>query len=324
MMPPQQTMSTRTAPIADAEPRLAPGSRREAMLSRRRFLAGASTAVVAGLVADALLIEPRRVVVTRHTVGPLTGAARVRPFRIVQISDLHLQSVSGHEERIAETTTALAPDLIAITGDAIDRAARIDALEAFLDLLELRTPKLAILGNWEHWSGVDLGALERLYLRNGCRLLVNRSVRLTHEGQPILVTGLDDFVGGTPDLRRALVGQPLTTNHLLLAHCPEQRDHLAATPVRSPVPLGPGLTRPPAAGLLRPRLMLSGHTHGGQVTLGGWAPFRPRGSGRFVAGWYREAGTAMYVSRGLGTSVFPARFCASPELVVFDWTLAAG
>ena len=65
-------------------------------------------------------------------------------------------------------------------------------------------------------------------------------------------------------------------------------------------------------------LCLSGHTHGGQIALAGWAPFRPVGSGRFVAGFYDVPGCRLYVSRGVGTSVLPLRWGAAPEVAVFD------
>lgn len=65
-------------------------------------------------------------------------------------------------------------------------------------------------------------------------------------------------------------------------------------------------------------LMLSGHTHGGQIAVGGWAPLVPPGSGRYVRGWFRGDGAPpLYVSRGIGTSVLPLRFGATPELAVF-------
>lgn len=65
-------------------------------------------------------------------------------------------------------------------------------------------------------------------------------------------------------------------------------------------------------------LCLSGHTHGGQITVGGWAPFRPAGSGRFVAGFYEVPGCRLYVSKGLGISILPLRWGAAPEIAVFD------
>ncbi|HEU0012912.1 MAG TPA: hypothetical protein VFQ45_04475, partial [Longimicrobium sp.] len=71
--------------------------------------------------------------------------------------------------------------------------------------------------------------------------------------------------------------------------------------------------------LSRITLMLSGHTHGGQVNLFGWAPVLPRGSGRYVRGWFRDPGAIpLYVSRGIGTSQYPVRLGSPPELALFD------
>ncbi|NBC01413.1 MAG: hypothetical protein GVY15_11225 [Bacteroidetes bacterium] len=71
----------------------------------------------------------------------------------------------------------------------------------------------------------------------------------------------------------------------------------------------------------QPQAVLSGHTHGGQVQVLGWAPVRPPGSGRYVSGWYKESEPHLFVSRGIGTSVFPVRLGASPELPLFEWYL---
>lgn len=63
------------------------------------------------------------------------------------------------------------------------------------------------------------------------------------------------------------------------------------------------------------RLSLSGHTHGGQITLLGWAPWTPPGSGSFVAGEYTTRFGRLYVTRGVGTSLIPLRFGARSEVV---------
>lgn len=65
-------------------------------------------------------------------------------------------------------------------------------------------------------------------------------------------------------------------------------------------------------------LTVAGHTHGGQIRLGpGLVPFVPPGSGRFVAGWYDLPIGRVYVSRGTGTSIVPARFTCRPELPIY-------
>jgi predicted MPP superfamily phosphohydrolase len=190
----------------------------------------------------------------------------------------------------------------------VDRADALPALEAFLALLDPRVAKYAVLGNWEHWSGVDLRALAELYGRHNGRLLVNESV--AHPGGAVTITGVDDLAGA-PDLRGALRGAERAPLRLLLAHSPAYRDTVAAhgrpsgTPLSAPLDVGG-------------TLILSGHTHGGQVTVGGWAPLLPPGSGRYVRGWFRGDGAPpLYVSRGIGTSVLPVRFGSRPELAVF-------
>jgi uncharacterized protein len=284
-------------------------------LSRRQFLAGTAGLVVASVAANAFVIEPARISVTRHRFGSGTGSASIR---VTQLSDLHLQSVGGHEERLAHILTDLRPHLIVVTGDAIDRADNLAILDRFLALLP-PVPKLAILGNWEYWGQVDLAALTRVYAKWNCRLLRNESTVLSFDHHDLVVTGLDDLVGGRPDTTAAFAGLGATVNHLLLAHCPIHRDvYRAATSLgQQPVQASADARAHPV-----PQLMLAGHTHGGQIAPFGLAPFRPRGSGRYVSGWYRDAPTAMYVSRGLGTSIIRARLGAVPEVAHFEWALA--
>lgn len=271
---------------------------RQPLLTRRRFL-GTALAAGAGLAAaNAFGVQPNRVTITRHRIGPATG----HTVRVVQLTDLHLRDVGFHEHRVAKAVAEQRPDLLLLTGDSIDRRDRLPQLAEFLAELPTATHALAILGNWEHWAGVDLRALAGVYGRRGIQLLRNESVALRFPAGQLLVTGLDDLVGGRPDLAAATRGTGPAPDHLLIAHCPAQRDTLGA---------------------LEPSVLLSGHTHGGQLRLAGWAPFVPQGSGRYLSGWYRGGGPDLYVSRGLGTSVVPARVGAPPEVAVFDWALAS-
>jgi uncharacterized protein len=281
--------------------------------SRRRFLASAGLFPLAAL-ANGAIIEPRRVTISRHRVPPL-GVGSGSTLRVVQLSDLHLQDVGRFERRIAEHVNGLGADVIALTGDAIDKADRIEELDRFLRLLKPGPTRIATLGNWEHWGKVDLAELRRTYEASGCHLMVNESSILRHDGVEVLVTGVDDLTGGAPDIRAALAGMAPRSSHLVIAHSPLYRDVLAAAGWSG----GEDEAAPDGHSV---SLMLSGHTHGGQVSLFGWAPVRPPGSGRYVAGWYRDGGLPMYVSRGLGTSVAPIRFGSPPEIAVFDWVLA--
>jgi predicted MPP superfamily phosphohydrolase len=299
-------------------------------LSRRQWLAGvagAAAGVAAGASSTeaarrAFLVEPDRVTITRHRVGRGDRGPTPGPrLRVVQLSDLHLDGIGSREERVAAAVASVRPDLVVVTGDSIDDARRLGVLGDFLDLLDGGTRKFAVLGNREHVGGVDFRELERVYARRNCELLRNDVADLQIEGRHVLITGLDDLMGGTPDPARALVGSEPTPNHLLLAHCPAQRDKIRwqrVTPASTAkITDGPEVDLAP----FRPGWMLAGHTHGGQVAPFGLAIVRPRGSGRYVSGWYRDAVPAMYVSRGLGTSFIPARYRSSPEVAFFEWEL---
>jgi len=137
-------------------------------------------------------------------------------------------------------------------------------------------------------------------------LLLNESATVSIGRGRLLVAGLDDYTGGRPDLERAIAGAPTGTSIALLAHSPAYRDAIRS--------LNPGIV----SGMV----MFSGHTHGGQIAPFGWSPFRPPGSGRYVRGWYRDHAIPMYVSRGIGTSLIPARFFSPPEVALFEWNLA--
>lgn len=223
-----------------------------------------------------------------------------RNLTIVQISDLHLQSVNYQLRQLAEKLNRLQPDLICLTGDAIDKAGNLPVLRDFLALLDKKLQKTAILGNWEYWGKVDLLALKNLYAEHNTALLVNETMQYTLQGKTLAVTGVDDFVGGRAQFATAVKGYTLSDYHIVLNHCPQYSDAIARQ----------------AADTVPIDFILSGHTHGGQVNLLGYVPFLPQGSGYYVKGWYQN-NPAMYVSKGIGTSILPIRFGARAEIAVF-------
>jgi predicted MPP superfamily phosphohydrolase len=277
-----------------------PSLARRELLARMGILAGAVPVIGA---VDGLMITPRRLTATDHAVG--NDEARDAPrLSVLQLSDLHLKQIGDLEERLLEQVHARTPDVIVLTGDIVDRRGSLWQLELFLRRLPHAGRRFAIPGNWEHWAGISLESLERLYAGHGVELLVNRSAVFDHGGHRVRVTGLDDLVAGKPDADAALSAAEPCANHLLLAHCPAARDHLRLPRAHAPT------------------FMLSGHTHGGQIAPFGLAIKLPHGSGGYVSGWYRDDGVPLYVSRGIGTSLVPVRIGATPELAHFDWSLA--
>ena len=258
------------------------------------------------LILYAFIIEPNRFVVTRYQLNQ-QFASKNNSFKFVQISDLHLKQFNSRAQRIAEQVNKLKPNVVLFTGDSIDKVEQLDGFERFLSLLNKQTAKYAIMGNWEYWAGVDLKRLIKIYANHNCRLLINKSILHNHSDHSILITGLDDLVG-KPDLIKSLQGFPRQPNHLLLAHSPAYRDLFSSDELAK-------------IRQYKPQYMLSGHTHGGQLSLFGFTPIRPNGSGRYVSGWYRDGTIAMYVSRGLGVSILPVRIGVVPEIGYFEWFL---
>jgi predicted MPP superfamily phosphohydrolase len=220
---------------------------------------------------------------------------------LLQLSDLHLQSVDSVLVRAAEKINALKPDILFLTGDSVDRRAKLHLLDEFLGLIKDEIPKFAVLGNWEYWGKVDLARLNRIYADHNCRLLVNACEIAEVRRKKILVTGIDDFVGGDANIKTALKNYQDNDYHIILNHCPEYRD-LMVDQIR-PLP--------------QIDAVLAGHTHGGQINILGYIPVMPPGSGRYIKGWYAQAPAPMYVSRGIGNSVAPLRFNSRPEITTF-------
>lgn len=249
----------------------------------------------------AWLVEPNWVEVTYHEQSP----AERPPIRVAMLSDLHLDGVGYRERSVIEQLREVRPDVLVLAGDVVDGPSDIPRLHAFLSQIEV-PHAVAVLGNWEHWGEVPLEQLYALYRDHKVTLLVNASVQFPVDGRQIRLIGLDDATAGTPRLDVATKGSAGRAADLtiLVQHSP---GFFAAK------------STSPALGDHAFDLCLSGHTHGGQITLFGWAfgPLPP-GSGPFVAGRYDTAACPLYVSRGIGTSVLPLRLFAQPEIAVFD------
>jgi predicted MPP superfamily phosphohydrolase len=265
--------------------------------ARRKFIVTGLSAGLGAILLDSFWIEKYFIENNQFNLGHATEDSY--DSKVMQISDLHLQSLNSQLKRLIRRINAQKPDLILITGDSIDKKENVFMLDQFLQGIDHSIPKFAILGNWEYWGDVDLEELRHTYAGHNCELLINNSRQIIHNGKSIAITGLDDFVGGNANIDMALREFKKSDYHIILNHCPEYGDIIAEK----------------LKGRLHYDLMLSGHTHGGQINLFGFIPFKPKGSGRYLKGWYEELN--MYVSKGIGTSILPARFMARAEIAVF-------
>jgi predicted MPP superfamily phosphohydrolase len=248
--------------------------------------------------ARAALAEPYRLCVEQHIIRLQRLPRSLDGLRIVQLSDIHHSPFTGSEQikHAVETANSLAPDIIALTGDYVshDRSYAAPCAE-MLGRLRARYGVYAVLGNHDHWTDAPL--ITDLFRAEGIRVLINEGMRFEQRGAAFWLAGVDDTMVGLEDLPLALAGARRDELKLLLAHNPII------------------LRRAARAGV---DLVLSGHTHGGQVTWRSERSPSGRPRRRLLRGLGSRADTQIYVSRGLGTSVLPIRYGCPPEVSLLE------
>jgi len=216
-------------------------------------------------------------------------------LRIVQVSDLHAGGFMPPERlfRVRRTVEGLDPDLIVFTGDQLDRR-DVDAEIFVHGFAGIRAPMgvFGILGNHDHLAGTDLAIAALAAV--GVTPLVNDAALLERDGEAIALAGVDDpeaTVGPGPDF--SALARHEAPFRLLLAHQPQLW---------------------PAAAAAGADITLSGHTHGGQITLRHGRVNVARLGTPYVTGPYLRPGHLLYVSRGVGVGAVPIRFGVSAEV----------
>ncbi|HKO99904.1 MAG TPA: metallophosphoesterase [Pyrinomonadaceae bacterium] len=251
-----------------------------------------------GAAARSALSEPHRLTIEHHQIFLRRLPAALDGFRIVQLSDIHLSRFTSSQqiERAVQTATNLQPDIIALTGDYISKERQYAAPCAeLLGKLRARHGVYAVLGNHDHWT--DAALITDLFRAEGITVLVNQGMRFEKDGAAFWLAGVDDTMVGLEDLPLALAGSRDDEMKLLLAHNPIILRRAAREGVD---------------------LVLSGHTHGGQVKLTSDRSTSARPRRRVLKGLASEGETQIYVTRGLGTVVLPVRFGCPPEVSLLE------
>ncbi len=269
-------------------------------LTRRHFLAATAGALGAAALGDGFLVEPAAVQVTRHEL-PIPGLpAALDGVRIACLADVHLHGAVSRAARAAlEQLDRERPEIVVLAGDICNHRRDLPTLTAWARDARGSVATFATFGNWEHQARISRSSAAAAYGRAGVELLFNSSARVRIRDEGVTIVGLDDPVVGRPDPMAALADVGARDIAVWVLHGPGYVDEL-------PQSIAP-----------RPALLVAGHTHGGQVRLPGFTPVLPVGSGRFVAGWYRDTLAPLYVSRGIGTVFVPARLFCPPELPLF-------
>ncbi|HVH69033.1 MAG TPA: metallophosphoesterase [Gemmatimonadales bacterium] len=269
-------------------------------LTRRQLLLGTAGFITAAGLGDGFLVEPTAIEVTRHDVFVPQLPHDLEELRIACVTDLHLHK--GLHRAARATLEHLArerPHLVTLIGDMCNWKSDLQYLTAWAREAHGSLATVATLGNWEHDAGIDRSTAEAAYGRAGVELLFNSAARVRVGTGTFTVVGIDDPVLGRPDVAAAVRDADSAAPALWMLHAPGFVD---------------GITRDQFP---RPAAILTGHTHGGQVRLPFLTPYTPYGSGRFVAGWYRDTLAPLYVARGIGCVGIPARLFCRPEIAVF-------
>jgi predicted MPP superfamily phosphohydrolase len=220
------------------------------------------------------------------------------PLRIVHLSDLHMSGriTRKYFERVVEESNALEPDIVAITGDIIEREHCLDWIPATLGQLQAKSGVYYVLGNHDRHVDVNrmkaaLDAAGLVHLGAECRQISIRGVPVVLGGNELPWFEPPSDFAHCPS--HDAIGLPL---RILLAHSPDQFAWAQANEVD---------------------LVLAGHLHGGQVRLPIMgAIFSPSRSGvRYALGVFTAGNAVMHVSRGTG-SLTPLRFNCPPEIAL--------
>lgn len=274
-------------------------------LSRRKFLKlAAGSAMSIGLSAAvgsayATRIEPNNVDLTRLTLPLRHLSPAFDGLTIAHISDFHLGGWMTPDQMtgIAEQVNALKPDVIAITGDFVERpvdTGLADNLIQSLRQFQAHDAIVGILGNHDHWSYAPR-VYRTVNQAKNVQVLMNEYMTVQRGMDRLYFAGVDDVWERRNDLNGALQQVPDQAPVILLAHEPDYADEVARTG--------------------RVGLQLSGHTHGGQVRIPGvGALILPHLGIKYQTGLYTINGMSLYVNRGLGMIRPYVRLNCAPEI----------
>ena len=258
-------------------------------------------AVVFGLA----FVESRSLRLTRVTYYNPKVPAAFDGLRVAFLSDFHKgRFTSRAQVRAAvDLVMGLHPDLIVLGGDYASYQ-RPEALQPVFDeLSRLRAPLgvYAVFGNHDVWLGKEevTAAMEDA----GIRLLDNDGVWLEKDGERIRLSGFADLIHEKQDFPATLDDATASDFVLAVSHDPDIVERFRGLPVD---------------------LLLSGHTHGGQISLFGlWAPFHHSQYGQtYLRGVVTSGPVPVVITNGIGTTILPLRLFAPPEVVLL--TLRSG
>jgi predicted MPP superfamily phosphohydrolase len=270
-------------------------------LTRRQFISGLAAAplvAVSATAAYSTLIAPHSYEVTQTDIFIPNLPDRFEGFRITQLTDIHHSRIVDlfEVQQVVKIANETKPDLMVLTGDYTTSYRRY--IEPCAEVLTgLRAPEgvWAVLGNHDHYTDPELTT--RALERNRIAVMNNSNTVISRGPDAIQLAGIDDWSWNGTNWLKAFYGRNEKLPLVLLSHQPTVLD----------------LEQSKSASLI-----ISGHTHGGQIKLpfiGAPARFATIDM-KYANGLFRRGQTQLYVSRGTGVIGLPVRLGVRPEIAV--------
>jgi hypothetical protein len=275
------------------------------------LLAASAGVVAAGGVGYVTSVATRNYEITRRTIAIRGLPPELAGLRIVQLTDIHHGPwiPLSHVRGVVSATNELHADLVLLTGDYVHRSpAYIEPVAAVLGGLRARIGVLGVLGNHDWWESAPITrkafAAAGIPLIDNARRFVTSDRTLAAEADAgLCIAGVGDYYEDRQLYGEALGGVPDAVPRILLSHNPDVAE--------DPAFLSSGL---------RVDLMLSGHTHGGQIYVPGLGtPGVPSRYGqKYASGLVQGPACPVYICRGVGHTVLPVRIGVPPEVAVIE------
>ncbi len=269
-------------------------------MDRRKFVRWFGRGSVGLALGYPIFIEPDWIDLQQVQVSIKGLPKELYGLRIGFLTDFHRGRFVS-ENDISHAVNMLKkqnPDIILFGGDFVDGDSKyIKSCAKILSSLKAPLGVFAVLGNHDYWT--DPKKIESTLKNNNIRVLINESIELLWKGVSFYIVGIDSCFGGRPDIKSAFKDAPNDAMKILLIHEPDFADNIKKYKKWIP-------------------LQLSGHSHGGQISLPFiGAPVLPVFGKKYPVGLQYVSGTdrIVYTSKGVGFTL-PVRFNCRPEVTI--------
>ncbi|WP_181444390.1 metallophosphoesterase [Bacillus sp. 03113] len=259
--------------------------------------------VLFGLMIFKAYKNTRKVAVNTISVSRPNITVSEKNVKVLHLSDLHLENISINPAELYKMISKQPIDLIALTGDFLDRKRSIPKLIPYLHVLQKINPKYgvyAVFGNHDYvLKGKNFETLKRTLTENGCKTLQNENVTIKVNGENLNIIGIDNYSTNHSDVKKSFQGLQEGYN-LVLTHDPNVVLDMKDIPFD---------------------YLLSGHFHGGQIH---WPkPYHLIKMGKLVRmkmvkGLHYHGGKPFYISEGLGQTGVNIRIGSRPEITFHE------